>query len=426
MAEDRQFGFETLQLHAGYTPDATGSIVPPIYPTSSYVFEDTKHAADLFALAKPGNIYTRIMNPTTSVLEERINALEGGVGALATSSGHSAQLQAFLTILEKGDHIVASNRLYGGTHNQLQHTLPRLGIETTFVDPTDPAAFAAAIKPNTKLIYGETLGNPDITVFPFEEVSKIAKENKIPLMIDNTFATAYIARPLALGADIVVSSTTKFYGGHGTTIGGIIVDGGKFDWAASGKFKTMTEPDPSYHGLVWASIGAPAFILKARALILRDVGGCPSPFDSWILAHGVQTLSVRLERHRQNTEAVIDFLTKHNKVDWVSHPSVPGHPSHEAAKKYLPNGAGSIFGFGPKGGRAAAEKVINSFKLVTHLANVGDARTLAIHPASTTHSQLTDEELLKAGVKPDFIRFSVGIENIDDILWDLDQALAQI
>lgn len=427
MSEERKFGFDTLQLHAGHTPDeVTGSRAVPLYQTTSYQFRDTKHAADLFGLRESGNIYTRIMNPTTDVLEQRIAALEGGVGALATASGHAAQIQAILTIAGQGDHIVSSSRLYGGTYNQFKYTLPRLGIDVDFVDPNDTEAFRKAIKPNTKIIFGESVGNPDITVFPFEEVSAIAQEFKIPLMIDNTFLTGYLARPLELGANILVNSTTKFYGGHGTTIGGVIVDGGNFDWAGSGRFPSFTEPDPSYHGLVYADLGAPAFILKARVQTLRDVGAAQSPFNSWVLIQGIETLSLRMDRHQENANKVIDWLLEHPKVAWVSHPRVKDHPSHELAKKYLPKGAGSILGFGPKGGREAAEKFINSLKLFSHLANVGDAKSLAIHPGSTTHSQLSDEDLASAGVKPDFVRLSVGLENIEDILWDLEQALSQV
>lgn len=428
MSEERKFGFDTLQLHAGHSPDDenTGSRAVPLFQTTSYQFRDTKHAADLFALKEFGNIYTRIMNPTTDVFEQRIAALEGGVGALATASGHAAQIQAIFTIAEKGDHIISSSRLYGGTYNQFKYTLPRLGIEVDFVDPNDIEAFRKAIKPNTKAIYGESVGNPDITVFPFEEVSAIAKEHKIPLIIDNTFTTGYLVRPLELGANIVVNSVTKFYGGHGTTIGGVIVDGGNFDWAGSGRFPSFTEPDPSYHGLKYADLGAPAFILKARVQTLRDVGGSQAPFNSWLLLQGIETLSLRMDRHQENANKVIDWLLEHPKVDWVSHPRVKDHPSHEIAKKYLPKGAGAVLGFGPKGGREAAEKVINSLKLFSHLANVGDAKSLAIHPGSTTHSQLSDEDLAKAGVRPDFIRLSIGLESIEDILWDLDQALSNV
>ncbi len=421
----RKFGFTTRQLHAGTQPDpTTGSRAVPIYQTTSYQFRDTEHAANLFALKELGNIYTRIMNPTTDVLEQRIAALDGGVGALAASSGHAAQTMAILTLCGSGDHIVSSSRLYGGTYNQFNYTFPRLGIEVTMVDPSEPEAFAAAIKPNTKIIYGETLGNPDISVFPFEEVAAIAKANHIPLMIDNTFATPYLNRPLEWGANIVVYSTTKFITGNGTTIGGVIVDGGNFDWT-SGRFDNFTTPDPSYHGLVYAELGPPAFILKARVQILRDIGACQAPFNAWTTLAGLETLSLRLDRHVSNAQRVAEFLSEHPTVAWVSYPGLPSHRDYERAKKYLPQGPGAILGFGIKGGRAAGETFINSLQLFSHVANVGDAKSLAIHPASTTHSQLTEAELTTAGVTPDFIRLSVGIEDIDDILWDLDQGLAQ-
>ncbi len=424
MSEERKFGFSTRQLHAGQQPDpATGSRAVPIYQTTSYQFRDTEHAANLFALQEFGNIYTRIMNPTTDVLEQRIADLEGGVGGLAASSGHGAQTMAFLTLCGAGDHIVASSRLYGGTYNQFNYTLPRIGIDVTFVDPTDIKGFEKAIRPSTKIIYGETLGNPDITVFPFEEVSAIAKAHNIPLMIDNTFATPYLCRPFEWGANIIVHSTTKFIGGHGTAIGGAIVDGGNFDWR-SGRFDNFTTPDPSYHGLVYADLGAPAFILKARVQMLRDIGACQAPFNSWNTLLGLETLSLRMERHVANTERVAQHLAQHAGVKWVMHPSVSSHPDHERAKKYLPKGAGAVMGFGIKGGVQAGKKFIDSLKLISHLANVGDAKSLAIHPASTTHSQLSEEELASAGVTPDFIRLSIGIEDVEDILWDLDQALA--
>ncbi len=419
----REFGFSTRQLHAGHTPDAaTGSRAVPIYQTTSYVFRDSQHAANLFALREPGYIYTRIMNPTTEVLEQRVADLEGGVAALAASSGHAAQTMAIFTLCSAGDHIVTSSRLYGGTFNQFRHTFPRLGIDVTFVDPSDPLAFERAIRPNTKIIYGETLGNPDITVFPFEEVAEIARAHRVPLMIDNTFATPYLCRPLELGANIVLHSTTKFLGGHGAVIGGMIVDGGNFDWR-SGRFDNFTTPDPSYHGLVYAELGPPAFILKARVQILRDIGACQSPFDSWVTLLGIETLSLRMERHVANAQRVAEFLENHPRVSWVKYPGLKSHPDYERAQRYLPKGPGAILGFGIRGGRAAGEAFINNLKLFSHLANVGDAKSLAIHPASTTHSQLNDEELAQAGVTPDFIRLSIGLEDIDDLLWDLDQAL---
>jgi O-acetylhomoserine (thiol)-lyase len=423
MTSERNFGFATRQLHAGQAPDpVTGSRAVPIYQTTSYQFRDTEHAANLFALRELGNIYTRIMNPTTDVLEQRVASLEGGVAGLAASSGHAAQFMAIVTLCEAGDHIVSSSRLYGGTFNQFHHTLPKLGIEVTFVDPSDPSNFEKAIRPNTKIIYGETLGNPDITVFPFAEVAAIAQANNIPLMIDNTLATPYLCRPLEWGANIVVHSTTKFLGGHGTSIGGMIVDGMNFDWR-SGRFPNFTTPDPSYHGLVYADLPLPPFAIKARVHVLRDIGACQSPFNAWATLQGIETLNLRMERHVSNVEAVAKFLEGHKDVSWVKHPSLSSHPDHERAKKYLPKGAGSILGFGIKGGREAGEKFINNLKLFSHLANVGDAKSLAIHPASTTHSQLTEEEMATAGVSPDFIRLSVGLEDIDDILWDLDQAL---
>jgi len=420
------FGFSTRQLHAGQQPDtATGSRALPIYQTTSYQFRDAEHAANLFALKELGNIYTRIMNPTTDVLEQRLANLEGGVGGLAASSGHAAQAMAILTLCAAGDHIVSSSRLYGGTFNQFNYTFPRIGIDVTFVDPSDPSGFEKAIRPNTKIIYGETLGNPDISVFPFEEVATIAKAHKVPVMIDNTFATPYLCRPFEWGANIIVHSTTKFLGGHGTSIGGIIVDGGNFDWR-SGRFDNFTTPDPSYHGLVYADLlgaGLPPFIIKARVQVLRDIGASQAPFNSWQTLQGIETLSLRMDRHVANAEAVAGFLAGHPSVSWVSHPSLSTHPDHERAKKYLPKGAGAILGFGIKGGAEAGKKFIDSLSLFSHLANVGDAKSLAIHPASTTHSQLTADEMASAGVTLDFIRLSVGIEDIDDILWDLDQAL---
>jgi len=422
------FGFTTRQLHSGQQPDpATGSRAVPIYQTTSYQFRDTEHAANLFALKELGNIYTRIMNPTTDVLEQRIASLEGGVAALAASSGHAAQTMAILTLCGAGDHIVSSSRLYGGTYNQFNYTFPRIGIDVTFVDPTDSANFEKAIRPNTKIIYGETLGNPDISVFPFEEVAAIAKKHAVPVMIDNTFATPYLCRPFEWGANIITHSTTKFLGGHGTTIGGIIVDGGNFDWR-SGRFDNFTTPDPSYHGLVYADllgVGLPPFAIKARVQVLRDIGACQAPFNSWQTIQGIETLSLRMDRHVLNAETVAAFLATHPRVTWVSYPSLASHPDHERAKKYLPKGAGAILGFGIKGGAAAGQKFIEGLELFSHLANVGDAKSLAIHPATTTHSQLTEEQMVTAGVSPDFIRLSIGIEDIDDILWDLGQALGK-
>lgn len=419
-----QFGFATRQLHAGQQPDpATGSSAVPIYQTSSYVFETTEHAARLFSLEEEGNIYTRIMNPTSDVLEQRMANLEGGSGALAASSGHAAQTMVILNLCGAGDHIVAASTLYGGTISQLHHTFPKLGIETTFVNPDDPEHFRRAIQSNTKLIWGETLGNPRINVFPFEAVSEIANEHGLPLVIDNTFATPFLCRPFEWGANIVVHSTTKFISGHGTTIGGVVVDGGNFDWAASERFPDFTTPDPGYHGLVYADLDELAFITKARAQMLRDLGACQAPLNSWLTIQGLETLNIRMERHVHNTQKVAEYLETHTEVEWVAYPGLESHPGYEQAQRYLPKGPGGILGFGIKGGRKAGENFINSLQLVTHLANVGDTHSLAIHPASTTHSQLSPEQLADAGISPNFVRLSIGLEEIDDILWDLEQAL---
>ena len=424
----RQYGFSTRQLHAGQQPDpTTGARAVPIYQTTSYQFKSTEHAANLFALKEFGNIYTRIMNPTNDVFEQRIASLEGGVGALAVASGHAAQALAILTLAGAGDHIVSASTLYGGTYNQFHYTFPRIGIDVTFVNPDDPENFRKAIKPNTKILYGETLGNPRINVFPFEPVAKIAQEFRIPLMIDATFATPYLNRPFEWGANIVTHSTTKFIGGHGTSIGGVIVDGGNFDYKASGRFPNFTTPDPSYHGLVYSDLagaGLPPFIIKARVQILRDIGASQSPFNAFLFLQGLETLSLRMERHVKNAERVAEFLEKHPKVAWVTYPGLKSHPDYALAKKYLPKGAGAILGFGVKGGLEAGKKFIESLKLFSHLANVGDSKSLAIHPASTTHSQLAPDEQESAGVTPDFVRLSVGTEDIEDILWDLDQALS--
>lgn len=421
---DHNFGFTTRQLHAGHQPDQdTKSRAVPIYQTTSYLFDNTDHAANLFSLQEAGNIYTRIMNPTSDVFEKRIADLEGGVGALAASSGSAAQVQAIFTLAGAGDHIVAASTLYGGTYNQFVYTLPRLGIEVSLVDPRNPEAFRKEIRPNTKLIYGETLGNPGINIFPFEEVAAIAREFAIPLMIDNTFASPYLFRPFEWGANIVLHSATKFIGGHGTTIGGVIVDGGNFQWEGNPRFSDFNEPDESYHGLVYSQVGAAAFITKARVQILRDVGACISPFNSFLLLQGLETLSLRMQRHVENAQKAAEFLNSHEKASWVSYPGLIDSPDQAAKEKYLPRGAGAILGFGIKGGIEAGKKFINNLKLFSHLANVGDAKSLAIHPASTTHSQLNEEQLECAGVTPDFIRLSIGLEDIEDILWDLDQAL---
>jgi O-acetylhomoserine (thiol)-lyase len=426
VVQDRKLGFATRQLHAGYTPDpTTGSRAVPLYQTTSYQFRSTEHASNLFALKELGNIYTRIMNPTTDVLEQRIADLEGGVAALASSSGHAAQAQAIFTLCNAGDHIVSSSRLYGGTYNQFKYTLPKLGIDVTFVDPGDPKNFEEAIQSNTKILYGETLGNPDLAVFPFEEVGDIARRHRLILFIDNTFATPYLCRPFEWGAHVITHSTTKFIGGHGTSIGGVIVDGGNYDWS-NGKFENFNTPDPSYHGLVYSTLssaGLPPFAIKARVHVLRDIGACQSPFNSWQTIQGIETLSLRMDRHVQNAQAVAECLESHPRVSWVLYPGLESHPDHARAKKYLPKGPGAILGFGIKGGVEAGRKFIDSLQLFSHLANVGDARSLAIHPASTTHSQLSPEDQIAAGVSPDFVRLSVGLEDIDDILWDLDQAL---
>ena len=425
MPASRKFGFNTRQLHEGYTPDpTTGSRAVPIYQTTAYDLQSTDRASRLFALQESGNIYTRISNPTSNVFEKRIASLEGGVGAVEVGSGHAAQATAILTICEAGDHIVSTSTLYGGTVTQFKSTFPKLGIKVTLVDPSDPENFRRAIQPNTKIIYGETISNPLGNIFSFDEVSKIAHEHGIPLMIDNTFATPYLCRPFEWGADIITHSTTKFIGGHGTTMGGIVVDGGKFNWRKSGRFKNFTEPDSAYHNVVYADdFGPLAFISKARAGILRDFGTVQQPIASWFLLQGLDTLSLRMERHVQNAQRVAEFLESHHNVKWVSYAGLASHPHHERAKKYLPLGTGAVMGFGVKGGREAGAKFIDNLQLFSHVANIGDTRSLAIHPASTTHSQLSDEEQTAAGVSPDFIRLSIGLEDIEDILWDLNQAL---
>ena len=425
MKPSRKFGFTTRQLHAGYEVDpATGSRAVPIYQSAAYDLQSTERAARLFALQETGHIYTRISNPTTNVFEQRMASLEGGVGAVETSSGHAAQMTAILTICEAGDHIVSTSTLYGGTITQFKYTFPKLGIHVTLVDPADPENFRRAIQPNTKLLYGETISNPLVNVFPLEEVSAIAHESGIPLMIDNTFATPYLCCPFEWGADIVTHSTTKFIGGHGTSIGGVIVDSGKFNWGKSGRFRNFTEPDPAYHNVIYAEdFGPAAFISKARAGILRDFGACQQPIASWWFLQGLETLSLRMDQHCKNAQRVAEFLEKHPKVEWVTYSGLQNHPDHQRAKRYLPKGAGAMMGFGVKGGREAGARFIDSLQLFSHVANLGDVKSMAIHPASTTHSQLSDEEQRAAGVSPDFIRLSIGLEDIEDILWDLDQAL---
>nr|WP_270507060.1 O-acetylhomoserine aminocarboxypropyltransferase/cysteine synthase family protein [Eubacterium limosum] len=422
---DKNLKFETLQLHAGQTPDpVTHSVAVPIYQTTSYAFDSTEHAENLFGLKENGNIYTRIMNPTSDVLEKRMAALEGGVGALAVASGSAAITLTIMTIAQAGDEIVAASTLYGGTFNLLDATLPKFGIKTTFVDPDDPANFEAAVNENTKAIYIESLGNPSINIVDVEAVAKIAHDHKIPLIIDNTFATPYLFRALDFGADIVVYSATKFIGGHGTTIGGVIVDGGTFDWAGSGKFPEFTEPDESYHGIVYTrDAGEAAFITKARVQMLRDTGACISPFNSFLLLQGLETLSLRLDRHVENTRRVIDFLSGHPAVTWVNYPDQKDNKYHALAEKYFPRGTGSIFTFGIKGGIEAARRFIDHIQIFTHLANVADAKSLVIHPATTTHQQLSGDALLAAGITEDMIRVSIGLENADDLIGALDDAL---
>lgn len=415
---------ETISVHGGQVPDpTTNSRAVPIYQTTSYVFDDTQHAADLFALKQFGNIYTRIMNPTTDILEKRVAELEGGVGALATSSGQSAITYSILNIARAGDEIVASSSLYGGTYNLFRHTLPKLGIQVNFVDQTNPDNFRKAITDKTKAVFAEIIGNPQLDVLDVEAVANIAHEAGIPLIVDNTFATPYLSRPFEFGADIIVHSATKFIGGHGTSIGGVIVDSGKFNWA-NGKFPDLTEPDPSYHGVSYTeALGSLAYIIKARVQLLRDTGAAISPFNAFLLLQGLETLHLRMERHSENTLKVAKFLEQHESVTWVNHPGLEGHPSYEKARKYLPNGQGAIFTFGIKGGLEAGKRFIENLSLFSHLANVGDVKSLVIHPASTTHQQLTEEEQKTAGVSPELIRLSVGIESVDDIVEDLKQAL---
>ena len=417
--------FETLSLYAGHHPDPqTGSRAVPIYQTTSFLFQDTDHAAALFNLERSGHLYSRISNPTVAVLEERLAALENGVGAVCTASGMAALHLAIATILNAGDHIVASASLYGGSINLLTHTLPRFGITTTFVKPRDLDGFRAAIRPNTRLVIGETIGNPGLEVLDIPKVAAIAHDAGIPLLIDNTFATPYLSRPIDLGADIVMNSATKWIGGHGIAIGGVLVDGGRFDWRASGKFPQLTEPYAGYHGIVFdEQFGRAAFIMRARTEGLRDFGACMSPTNAFQILQGVETLGPRMDRHLANTRAVLEFLSANKAVDWVTHPSLPDHPDHELARTLLPNGAGSIISFGIKGGRAAGRKFIESLRLISHLANVGDAKTLVIHPASTTHQQMDAEQLKVAGIGEELVRLSVGIEAAQDILDDLGQAL---
>ena len=424
----REFKFETLQLHAGQVVDATTkSRAVPIYQTTSFVFDDTQEGAELFALQKAGNIYTRITNPTTSAFEERIAALEGGVGALATASGMAALTYTILGLAHAGDHVVAASTIYGGTFNLLKETLPRYGITTTFVDIDNLEEIEAEIKDNTKLVLIETLGNPVINIPDIEKIAEIAHKHQIPLVADNTFATPYLINVFSHGVDIAVHSATKFIGGHGTTIGGVIVDSGKFDWAASGKFPQLVDEDPSYHNISYTrDVGAAAFIVAARVQLLRDMGAALSPFNSFLLLQGLETLSLRVERHVQNAEKIVDFLVNHPKVEKVNYPKLPDSPYHALAEKYLPKGVGSIFTFHVKGGEAEARKVIDNLEIFSNLANVADAKSLVVHPATTTHAQLSESDLEAAGVTKNQIRLSIGLENVDDLIEDLRLALEKI
>jgi O-acetylhomoserine (thiol)-lyase len=423
---DRAFGFETLALHAGQIPDReTGARAAPLYQTTSFVFDSAEHAASLFNLQTFGNVYTRLSNPTTAVFEERMAALEGGRAAVATATGQAAEMVALLNICQAGDHIVSSSRLYGGTHTMFAVNFPRLGIETTFVDPDDPENFRRAIRPNTRAVFSETLGNPALNVIDIEAVGAVAREAGVPLVVDNTAASPYLCQPLKHGADIVVHSATKFIGGHGTTMGGVVVESGKFPWD-NGKFPSMTEPSAGYHGVrFYETFGDFGFTMKARMEVLRVFGPTISPFNAWMLLQGLETLPVRMDRHCANTVGVAEFLAAHPKVAWVNFPGLAGNRYHALAKRYLPRGAGALLSFGIKGGFAAGVKFIEGLQFVSHLANIGDAKSLVIHPASTTHRQLSEADQVKAGVPPDMVRLSIGLESLDDILWDLGQALAR-
>ena len=426
---ERNLGFETLQLHVGQeeADPVTDARAVPIYATSSYVFHNSQHAADRFGLKDAGNIYGRLTNPTEDVFEKRIAALEGGVAALAVASGAAAITYTIENLAHAGDHIVAANNIYGGSYNLLEHTLSDYGITTTFVDPLDVSNFEKAIQDNTKALYIETFGNPNSDVSDIEAIAKIAHAHKIPLVVDNTFATPYLLRPIEYGADIVVHSATKFIGGHGTTIGGVIVDSGKFDWEASGKFLSLVEPNPSYHGISFTKAAGPAaFVTKIRAILLRDTGATLSPIHAFIFLQGLETLSLRVERHVENALKVVDYLSKHPQVEKVNHPSLPDAPTHDLYEKYFPNGGGSIFTFEIKGGAEEAKKFIDNLQVFSLLANVADVKSLVIHPASTTHSQLSEEELLDQGIKPNTIRLSIGTEHIDDIIDDLEEAFAAV
>lgn len=422
---NKKYRFETIQLHAGQeSPDpASDARAVPIYQTTSYVFKNSEHAAARFGLADPGNIYGRLTNSTVDVFEQRVAALEGGVAALGVASGAAAITYTILNLAGAGDNIVAAKTIYGGTYNLLEHTLPQYGIATTFVDADEEGAFEKAIDDRTKAIFIETIGNPNATLIDIAAAAQTAHKHKIPLVVDSTFATPYLLRPFEYGADIVVHSATKFIGGHGTAIGGVIVDSGKFDWEASGKFPSITEPNPSYHGISFTkAVGAAAFVTKIRAILLRDTGATLAPLHAFLFLQGLETLSLRVERHVENTLKVVDFLSKHPKVEKVNHPSLPDHPHHELYKKYFPNGGASIFTFEIKGGAKEARDFIDKLEIFSLLANVADVKSLVIHPASTTHSQLTEEELLDQGIKPNTVRLSIGTEHIDDIIEDLSQA----
>ncbi|HMK92631.1 MAG TPA: O-acetylhomoserine aminocarboxypropyltransferase/cysteine synthase family protein [Thermoleophilia bacterium] len=426
--QQRQPGFETVALHGGQEPDpTTNARAVPIYQTTSYVFDDAEHAARLFGLQEPGNIYTRIMNPTNDVFERRVAELEGGVGALAFASGSSAVTFSLLNIAGAGDHVVSANSLYGGTYNLFVHTLPRLGVEIDLIDPLEPENFRKALKPNTKALYAETVGNPKLDTLDIRAVADIAHEAGVPLIVDNTMPTPYLVRPLAHGADVVVHSATKFIGGHGTSIGGVVVDGGAFDWSQNDKFPGLTEPDASYHGLKFhEALGSLTYILKLRVSLLRDIGASLSPFNAFLFLQGLETLPLRMERHSTNALAVAQYLEGHDKVDWVTYPGLESCWCHEVAARYHERDLyGAIVGFGIKGGREAGRRFVESTQLFSHLANIGDAKSLCIHPATTTHSQLSPEEQLATGCTDDFVRLSVGIESLTDIIADLDQALAK-
>ncbi|MDX2077607.1 MAG: O-acetylhomoserine aminocarboxypropyltransferase/cysteine synthase family protein [bacterium] len=427
MTNERKFGFNTQALHAGYSPDpTTGARAVPLYQTTSFQFRDTDHAAALFGLTEPGNIYTRIMNPTTDVFEQRVAALQGGVAALATASGQFAQTLTALSLCDAGDEIISSSALYGGTYTLWKYSFARLGIKVHFVENADPKTIESLINDKTRFIYLETLGNPKLEIPDFEAISEIAHAHGLPVVVDNTFGTPYLFKAFEHGVDIALHSTTKWIGGHGLSIGGVIIDGGKFNWTASGRHNGIVKPEPAYHNVVISQFvgDAIAFIIRARVVGLRDFGGSQAPFNSFLNIIGLETLPLRMERHVANTLAVAKFLEAHKSVSWVNYPGLESHPSYDRAKKYLPKGAGAVLGFGIKGGKEAGKKFIDNLKLVSHLANVGDARTLAIHPATTTHSQLEDDDKALSGVTDDYVRLSIGIEDIDDILWDLDQALS--